>query len=471
MTGQVRGRSNRGGSHYTVALTGDVIMNTRVSTCRDPEVVSVLQLLRSADVTHAHLEVPLHDFGADDVFPAAEGALSWMRGPSRVAEELAWCGVDLVSTASNHALDYSYGGLRHTIAALDRVGLPHAGTGRDLAEARSPAFLDAAPARVALVSATSSFPAFAVAGAARTDMRGRPGVSPMRYVHVVDPPTAERIAALAGALGLWVLRRADQLAVHPPGLHNSLTRFRIDPAAAVATTACDPDDLAGYLGSLRSARAVADFVIAHLHVQAWDGADGRMSSTPAFARELAHRAVAAGASVVLLQGSHAPLRGVEVYDGVPIIHDPGPLFRLGRREAQPQEFYQRWGNPAGVRSFDATLLDAYSARDRTWAAEDRLILHPVEGVSHSPGALLPICEVDARNHRVTHLNLYPITWSTARAATTGFPTRPGPADSAAVLARLTELSAPYGVVPSVAAGRARVEVPSPDPVPDPSPER
>jgi poly-gamma-glutamate synthesis protein (capsule biosynthesis protein) len=451
-----------------VALTGDVIMNTRVSTCRDPEVVEVLELLRTADVTHAHLEIPLHDFGADDVFPAAEGALSWMRGPSQVAEELVRCGVDLVSTASNHALDYSYGGLRHTIAALDRVGLPHAGTGRDLAEAREPAFLDAAPARVALVSATSSFPAFGAAGATRTDMRGRPGVSPMRYVHVVDPAAAERIAALAGALGLWVLRQADQLAVHPPGLHNSLTRFRIDPAAAVPTTACDPDDLAGYLGSLRSARSVADFVIAHLHVQAWDGADGRMSSTPAFARELAHRAVAAGASVVLLQGSHAPLRGVEVYDGVPVIHDPGPLFRLGRREVQPQEFYERWGNPAGVRSFDATLLDAYSARDRTWAAaEDRLVLHPSEGVSHRPGAVLPVCEVDARSHRVTRLDLYPITWSTARAATTGFPTRPGAAGTAAVLARLVELSAPYGVVPCVDAGYARIDVPSPQLSPGP----
>ena len=123
---------------YTVALTGDVIMNTPVSACRDADVMAAVEVLRSADVTHAHLEIPLHDFAGADVFGAAEGALSWMRGPTRIADELRWLGVDVVSAASNHSLDYSYGGLRCTIEALDAVGLPHAGIGVDLAAARAP---------------------------------------------------------------------------------------------------------------------------------------------------------------------------------------------------------------------------------------------------------------------------------------------------------------------------------------------
>jgi len=99
--------ASSGKSTYTLALTGDVIMNSRVSVCDDEDVLAVVELLRGADVTHAHLEIPLHDFGAADVFGAAEGALSWMRGPTTVAHELRWLGVDLVSAASNHALDYS----------------------------------------------------------------------------------------------------------------------------------------------------------------------------------------------------------------------------------------------------------------------------------------------------------------------------------------------------------------------------
>lgn len=445
------------GSRYRVAITGDVIMNTRVSVCRDPDVLAMVELLRGADVTHAHLEIPLHDFAGEDVFASAEGALSWMRGPTGVARELRRCGVDIVSTASNHSLDYSYGGLRCTEAALDEAGLPHAGTGPDLAAARAPAFVDTAPARVAVVSATSSFPTFAAAGPARRDMRGRPGVNPLRYLHVVDRLTGDRIMDTAGATGHWVLREGDEIAVHPPGLHNSLTRYRVDPGATSPTTVCDPSDLEGYLDSVRHARSVADFVLAHLHVQAWEGADGRMSSTPAFARELAHAAVEAGASIVLLQGSHAPLRGLEVHRTVPIVHDPGPLFRLGLRERQPQDFYQRWGNPPAVRSYDAGLLDAFGERDRTWG-DGRQVASPREGVSHRPGAVLPVCEVDARTHRVVRLRLYPFTWGTGHKAGTGFPARAHAARAAAVLDRLAELSAPYGVSLTRCDDHARVDI-------------
>jgi poly-gamma-glutamate synthesis protein (capsule biosynthesis protein) len=347
-------------------------------------------------------------------------------------------GVDLVSTASNHSLDYSYGGLRSTLGALDAVGLPHAGTGVDLAAARAPAFADTAAARVALVSATSSFPAFARAGAARPDAPGRPGVSPLRYLHVLNDQDAASLTSLAAALGLWVVRDRDEFVVHPPGLHNSIRRFRVAGVAS-PTTACDEADLAGLAGSLRYAASVADLVIAHLHVQEWDGADGRMLSTPAFAREFARAAVAAGAGAVLIQGAHAPLRGIEVLDGVPVFYEPGPLFRLSRREAQPHDFYTRWGNAPHVRSLDAGLLDAFGERDA-----GKQVLSPAEGNAHHPGAFVPVCEVDQGTHQVTRVALHPISWSTARRATAGFPVRLAGERAAEVLDRVAELSAPYG---------------------------
>ena len=455
-------------STYRLAVTGDVIMNTRVSTCGDAGVLDAVELLRGADVTCAHLEIPLHDFDGDDVFPAAEGALSWMRGPSSIADELAWCGVDVVSTASNHSLDYSYGGLARTLEALDRVGIAHAGTGADLAVARAPAFVDTRVGRVAVVSATSSFPAFARAGAVRTDARGRPGVNPQRYLHVVSPDVADRLIGIVGTLGLWVVRRrdgaSDEFVVHPPGMHNSVWRFRVASPAGAPTTACDEDDLAGNLESIRYARSVSDLVVAHLHVQAWDGADGRMSSTPGFAEEYAHAAVGAGAGLVLVQGSHAPIRGIEIHDSVPILYDPGPLFRLGRREPQPQDFYTRWGNAPRVRSFDATLLDAFGQRDgatRDGATGDgavRAVVSPREGYRHEPGFVLPVCEVDAATHRVSRLELNPMTWSDRSRATTGFPVRADQGRSEAVLARLAELSEPYGVTVSSQAGIGVVTV-------------
>jgi poly-gamma-glutamate synthesis protein (capsule biosynthesis protein) len=450
---------------YRLALTGDVIMNTRVSACRDPDVLAAVDLLRTADVTHAHLEIPLHDFDRADIFGAAEGAMAWYRGPTVIAGELRWLGVDVVSTASNHALDYSYGGLRSTCAALDAAGLAHAGTGADLAAARAPAFADTAAGRVALVSATSSFPAFARAGAARTDAAGRPGVNPLRYFNVIDPATAGRLVSIVAALGLGVVRDSGsgEFVVHPPGLHNTIWRFRVAEGQDPPTTRCDESDLAGNLESVRHARSVSDLVIAHLHVQAWDGADGRMSASPAFAHEFARAAAQAGASVVLVQGAHAPIRGIEVHAGVPILYDPGPLFRLGRREAQPHDFYTRWGNDAPVRSFDAGLLDAFGARDTAFGARDtafgggdqgrggvKITLSPREGYDHEPGFFLPVCEVDPATHRVTGVNLHPMKWSRASRATTGFPVRVTGAAAEAILDRVAELSAPYGTAVSVA---------------------
>jgi poly-gamma-glutamate synthesis protein (capsule biosynthesis protein) len=431
---------------YTLALTGDVIMNSPISVCRDADVLAAVNLLRGADVTHAHLEIPLHDFVGADVFGAAEGALSWMRGPTRIASELCWLGVDVVSAASNHALDYSYGGLRSTLAALDAVGLPHAGIGGNLAAARAPAFVDAAVGRIAVVSATSSFPTFARAGAARRDADGRPGVNPLRYVHVVDSQLAEQVMSIAARLGMWVVNDGEEFVIHPPGLHNSVSRFQIRPQLPAPTTACDEDDLAGNVESIRYAHSVADLVVAHLHLHAWDGVDGRMSTTPEFAREYAYAAIDAGAQVVLVQGSHAPMRGIEIHNGVPVFYDPGPLSRLGRREAQPHDFYTRWGNRGSVRSYDAGLLEAFSAREvATSGGTSRNTVHsPREGINHDPGFVVPICTVDAAAHRVCRIELYPMAWSMAHRTTTGFPVRATGERGRAILARMAELSEPYG---------------------------
>lgn len=107
------------------------------------------------------------------------------------------------------------------------------------------------------------------------------------------------------------------------------------------------------------------------------------------------------------------MRGIEVHAGIPIRYDPGPLFWLGRREVQPHDFYTRWDNDAGVRSFDAGLLDAFGARDTALGGggDAKVTLSPREGYDHRPGFFVPVCEVDASTHRVTQVNLFPMTWS------------------------------------------------------------
>jgi poly-gamma-glutamate synthesis protein (capsule biosynthesis protein) len=58
------------------------------------------------------------------------------------AGALAWAGVDVVSTANNHALDAGEEGLFDTLRHLSGAGVAAAGTGRDLDEARRPAIVE-----------------------------------------------------------------------------------------------------------------------------------------------------------------------------------------------------------------------------------------------------------------------------------------------------------------------------------------
>jgi hypothetical protein len=148
------------------------------------------------------------------------------------------------------------------------------------------------------------------------------------------------------------------------------------------------------------------------------------------------------------------MRGIEVLEGVPVFYEPGPLFRLGRREAQPHDFYTRWGNVPQVRSFDAGILDAYAERDTALgggvagSGGGKQVLSPREGNAHHPGSFVPVCEVDRDTHRVTRVALHPMSWSRARRATTGFPVRLTGERASQVLARVAELSATYGTAVS-----------------------
>lgn len=445
-------------AEFRVALAGDVILNTRVSARDDGPLIEALGILRESELAYAHMEIPLHDFDADDIFPAAEGALSWMSGPTSVAKELRWCGIDIVSVASNHSFDYSYGGLRSTLEVLRAAGIPHAGAGEDLAAARRPAFLDSPHGRVALVSAVSSFPTFARAGAARTDLRGRPGVNGLRYYYRVDRLTADAVRSVFKKMGYWVTHNGDEFVVNPPGLHNTIQRFRVTSADSQFDTCCDEDDLAGNMASIRYARSVADCVLVHLHSHEWEAADGRMRTSPAFVEQYARSAVDAGASMVVVQGSHAPFRGIEIFRSTPIFYDPGPLFRLGRRDRQPQDFYVRWGNSTVARSGDAGILEAF--QDRVGALGDgeegRHVEAPSEGVSHSPGFFVPVCAVDTETQRVRDITLHPMTWMRGSKGVTGFPIRASDETAQAVLELVQALSKPYGTVVQIEDGLGRI---------------
>ncbi len=149
---------------FTLAFTGDVLSHSPVTRQAAanaaaaggggydyrPMFAAVGPMLSAADLAICHLETPLSRDGAGlRGFPL-------FNVPFELADALADAGYDGCSTASNHALDARPDGLAATLEHLDRVGLGHAGTARDLLEAAVPRLYDVRGVKVAHLSYTFS---------------------------------------------------------------------------------------------------------------------------------------------------------------------------------------------------------------------------------------------------------------------------------------------------------------------------
>ncbi len=105
----------------------------------------VTEVLRSADIAFLNLETPLSE----------NGRLSGsFRTPPSFAKALARAGVDIVSTANNHAFDAEGEGIADTIDVLADAGIKKVGTGLNLAKATQPEIIVVDGVRVAFLAYT-----------------------------------------------------------------------------------------------------------------------------------------------------------------------------------------------------------------------------------------------------------------------------------------------------------------------------
>ncbi|MFW5897087.1 MAG: CapA family protein [Bacillota bacterium] len=179
---------SREGKDITLNLTGDSLITRRLRPYCEPEFVRMLDRIRSVDAAYTNLEGLLTNF---EGYPAAQSGGTYVVGSPEIADDLLWAGFNLFSRANNHSMDWSFDGLLATSRELDMRGMVHSGVGLNLALARSPAYLDTAAGRVALVSTSSTFPAGGHAGKQRADLPGRPGLNPLRFRTRYEVPEAE----------------------------------------------------------------------------------------------------------------------------------------------------------------------------------------------------------------------------------------------------------------------------------------
>ena len=137
----------------SIAVGGDAMITRRMQAFQEPRFLKLVDILRAADVSLVNLEMLFHDYESSWQWSSA----TYTRSDPKNLDELKWMGINAVTTANNHSFDFSEGGFLTTLEHCREVDLPHAGGGRNLDEARSPAYVDSARGRVAVMSRHQHF--------------------------------------------------------------------------------------------------------------------------------------------------------------------------------------------------------------------------------------------------------------------------------------------------------------------------
>lgn len=377
---------------FTMALTGDSIINRSLSVYDEPQYLEMIEILRDADVAVTNLETVLHNF---EPYPMAESGGTWMRSDPKMAEELAWAGIDMVARANNHTGDYGTLGLELTTKYVEQAGLVDAGVGMSLAEAREARFLETSKARVALISLSSSFANHMRAGRSRDDVPARPGLNPLRLktTYVLPEDSYENIRSAADSLGQFTdldgqPRGTDE---DEPGQMNVLGRnFAVGEAPRVLREP-NEDDVAEIMAVINNASRLADFTIVTIHSHQ-NG--GRRELPDDFLPVFARAAIEAGADVFFGHGPHI-LQGIEIYQGKPILYSLGNfIFQNETLLRLPSDNYERYA--LGERSHVADFNDARYENDSTG----------FPALQENWEAIIAVPTFE--NRQLTELALYPI---------------------------------------------------------------
>ncbi len=188
-------------------------------------------------------------------------------------------GFDFVSLANNHALDAGHRGMFEMHKHLEAAGIAHAGTGRNLRDARKPAILKAGNTKVAVLSYASFFPRGYEA------LDDWPGLAPIRaYNHYRD-----RLP------NVW-----------SPG------------TPPITTTVPHEEDMENLREDIVAAKKIADIVVIQFH-----GGDYKHPFVLSDHEiRIAHYAIDMGANIIAAHHHHI-LKGMEWYKGAPIFYGLG----------------------------------------------------------------------------------------------------------------------------------------------------
>lgn len=123
----------------TIILGGDIMLN-QIPAKSNP-LAALKPIFNTADIAIANLEIPLTRANTPTPYKTAEELKKRTQYILKADPEhilgMRDAGLDMVSLANNHVMDYGVRGLNEMIGILERHQIPYAGAGPDLAAARA----------------------------------------------------------------------------------------------------------------------------------------------------------------------------------------------------------------------------------------------------------------------------------------------------------------------------------------------
>lgn len=304
-----------------IALCGDVLISRRMPNRYLKHLQEISNILKEQDCCFGNLETTIHRReGYPEMFPGG----SYTMADPLCLKDLQAFGFNVFNTANNHSMDYSHGGLLATIRNLDELGIPHCGTGKNLAEATQPAYVECENGRVAFIGITSSFHDSYAAGPQNQDLQGRPGVNPLRHtaVYELDEKNFEdltRIASVAGINSYHDQARKEGYLQQEEYFKFGTFNFKKGTKNAVCTTP-NKADLQRTLNTIADCRFSCDVIVVSVHSHQFKGLDKH--NEPDFINIFAKECIDAGADIVVCHGPHVT-RGISEYGKGIIFHGLG----------------------------------------------------------------------------------------------------------------------------------------------------
>lgn len=169
---------------------------------------------KQADLAMVNLENPL----TRATLPIPGKQFNFKADPEAI-ETLKSGGVDIVTLANNHSMDYDSEGLKETLTTLEKAGIEYMGAGEDLTHARRPQIVDVKGQRIAFL---------AYWGEEYGAEANKPGINNIREERI-----AEDIRAIRDQVD-WVVVNyhwGQELADFPADWQTQLAHFTIDQGA------------------------------------------------------------------------------------------------------------------------------------------------------------------------------------------------------------------------------------------------